>query len=89
MWIDCSNSLPKQGGVYLATDCIDVAVCTYLPNLIPRFPWAKLETEEIFKPTHYMPLPNNPKNEIKSSKVCGIRCPNCEKYLDVSLAISQ
>jgi hypothetical protein len=64
-WLSVEDCPPPQGGVYLAANSEDIGICSYWPHMKPR--WAKLETEQIIHPTHWMQLPAPPNSEQEES----------------------
>ena len=57
-WVLLADRKPQQGGIYLATDGMDISVCGYWPHIDPA--WAHIETDRPITPTHWMSLPKLP-----------------------------
>ena len=70
-WIELSETEPRQGGIYLATDGEDIQICSYWPGFakvrgsVWGSAWGSVETDRAFHPTHWMQLPYPP---VKQSR---------------------
>ncbi|KLW06400.1 DUF551 domain-containing protein [Enterobacter hormaechei] len=65
-WVDCSERMPKKGEEVLCTDQFEnYETALYDTGYIPGPPFFATTAGE-FHPTHWMPLPAAPQQEVKS-----------------------
>ena len=63
-WVACSERMPKKGQEVLCTDCFEnYETALYDSGYIPGPPFFATTAGE-FHPTHWMPLPAAPQQEV-------------------------